>query len=182
MPHVQTSAHISRLGIPNATDAHLSRLGCTESRAHVTSLGPVISQLNNTQRDHVTSLGQAKLPRTIHQSTRKRQSPEKGLPSLRRTCNRNFTRKEAPCCPLPMSVAHTQIHIWSKRKTCLRIRTYPRSTRPRRPSPRLYTSQRLRHRTRPARYHYPEQPNKHKRPPCTINTRHTNPILQYRQK
>src|SRR6266446_3769431 len=57
--HVQTSAHISRLGIPNATDAHLSRLGRTESCAHVTSLGPVSSQLHNMQRDHVTSLGQA---------------------------------------------------------------------------------------------------------------------------
>src|SRR6266404_5377217 len=32
MLRIQTSAHISRLGIPNATDAHLSRLRRTESR------------------------------------------------------------------------------------------------------------------------------------------------------
>src|SRR6266403_341106 len=68
MPHVQTSAHISRLGIPNATDAHLSRLGRTESRAHVTSLGPVVSQLHTTQRDHVTSLGQATLSTQLYKS------------------------------------------------------------------------------------------------------------------
>src|SRR6266403_282875 len=68
MLHVQTSAHISQIGIPNATDAHLSRLGRTESCAHVTSLGPVSSQLRNTQRDHVTSLGQAILSTYLYKS------------------------------------------------------------------------------------------------------------------
>src|SRR6266478_444273 len=68
MLHVQTSAHISQIGILNATDAHLSRLGRTESRAHVTSLGPVVSQLHNTQRDHVTSLGQATLSTYLYKS------------------------------------------------------------------------------------------------------------------
>src|SRR6266403_518750 len=68
MLHVQISAHISRLGIPNATDAHLSRLGRTESRAHVTTLGPVSSRLSNRQRDHVTSLGQATLLTELYKS------------------------------------------------------------------------------------------------------------------
>src|SRR6266478_7821928 len=68
MLHLQTSAHISQIGIPNTTDAHLSQLGHTESRAHVTSLGPVISQLHNAQRDHVTSLGQAILSTQLYKS------------------------------------------------------------------------------------------------------------------